>query len=146
MTLRHDWSPAEVTQLFEQPFQRLLHQAQGVHFAHFNPDEIQISALMSIKTGRCPEDCHYCPQSAHHDTELASAPLASLEAVLAQAKAAQQAGATRFCMGAAWRSPKDQDLPQIRQMIASVKALGMETCMTLGMLKPSQAQALAEAG
>ncbi len=144
--VRHDWSPAEVQALFTLPFMDLLFRAQAVHRAHFDPNEVQLSTLLSIKTGACPEDCAYCPQSVRHDTGLPNAPLMDVATVKAAAALAKAAGASRFCMGAAWRSPKDRDLEKVVEMVAAVKAMGLETCMTLGMLKPQQAQQLADAG
>ncbi|GMU46081.1 MAG: biotin synthase [Porticoccaceae bacterium] len=144
--IRHDWTRAEVLALFALPFNDLLFRAQQVHREHFDPNAVQVSTLLSIKTGACPEDCKYCPQSAHHDVELEREKLLELEAVIAQARRAREQGATRFCMGAAWRSPHDRDLPQVLAMVREVKSLGLETCMTLGMLQEHQAQALAEAG
>lgn len=144
--IRHDWRRDEVLALFDLPFNDLMFQAQTVHRAHFNPNEVQLSTLLSIKTGACPEDCKYCPQSARYDTGLEKEKLMAVEAVIEEAKAARDSGATRFCMGAAWRSPKDKDLPLVEDMVRRVKALGMETCMTLGMLKDHQAQRLADAG
>ena len=145
-TIRHDWTRDEVLALFDQPFNDLLFQAQVTHRQHFNPNEVQLSTLLSIKTGACPEDCKYCPQSARYDTGLEKEKLMAVEQVIEEAKAAKETGATRFCMGAAWRSPKDKDLPYVAEMVREVKALGMETCMTLGMLKEEQAQMLADAG
>ena len=145
-TIRHDWTREEVLALFNQPFNDLLFQAQVTHRQHFNPNEVQLSTLLSIKTGACPEDCKYCPQSARYDTGLEKEKLMAVEQVIKEAKAAKETGATRFCMGAAWRSPKDKDLPYVAEMVREVKALGMETCMTLGMLKEEQAQMLADAG
>ena len=144
--IRHDWTRDEVLALFNQPFNDLLFQAQVTHRQHFNPNEVQLSTLLSIKTGACPEDCKYCPQSARYDTGLEKEKLMAVEQVIEEAKAAKETGATRFCMGAAWRSPKDKDLPYVAEMVREVKALGMETCMTLGMLKEEQAQMLADAG
>ncbi len=144
--LRHDWREAEITALFELPFNDLLFQAQTVHRRHFDPNEVQISSLLSIKTGRCSEDCGYCPQSAHHDAELESEPLMPLEKVVEAAKAAKSKGASRFCMGAAWRSPKERDLQPVLEMVRAVKALDMDTCMTLGMLTPEQSRQLKQAG
>jgi biotin synthase len=144
--IRHDWTRAEVRALFELPFPDLMFQAQTVHRRHFDPRAVQISTLLSIKTGGCPEDCAYCPQSASYETGVAAEKLMSREAVLAQAQAAKDAGASRFCMGAAWRSPKDRDLDQVCTMVNGVKALGLETCATLGMLTPAQAQRLKSAG
>lgn len=140
------WQRAEVEALFALPFNDLLFKAQGVHRAHFEPNQVQVSTLCSIKTGACPEDCKYCPQSARYDTGLEREALMKVEQVLTQAKAAKAQGATRFCMGAAWRSPKTRDMPYVIDMVQSVKALGLETCMTLGMLDDEKAQALAEAG
>jgi biotin synthase len=144
--IRHDWTVAEVRGLIEQPFADLLFQAQSVHRAHFDPNRVQVSTLLSIKTGGCPEDCGYCSQSAHHDTGLAASKLIPVGEVLAQARAAREAGATRFCMGAAWRSPKERDLDAVCAMVAGVKAMGLETCATLGMLDGPQATRLAAAG
>lgn len=144
--VRHNWTRDEVLALFDLPFNDLLFQAQVVHRQHFNPNEVQLSTLLSIKTGACPEDCKYCPQSARYDTGLEKEKLMAVEQVIEEAKSAKASGATRFCMGAAWRSPKDKDLPYVADMVRQVKALGMETCMTLGMLKEDQAQMLADAG
>jgi biotin synthase len=144
--LRHDWTHDEIVALFELPFNDLLFKAQTMHRQYFDPNEVQISTLLSIKTGACPEDCAYCPQSTHFDTGLSVEALMEVQSVIDQARAAREAGATRFCMGAAWRSPKDRHLPVLNAMIEGVKGLGMETCMTLGMLTDSQAQSLAEAG
>lgn len=132
--------------LFDLPFLDLLLKAQEVHRAHHQPNLIQLSTLCSIKTGGCPEDCSYCPQSVHYDTGLQAEKLMPLDSVLAAAQAAKDQGAQRFCMGAAWRSPKDRDLDKLAAMIEGVKAMGLETCMTLGMLEPQQAQRLADAG
>jgi len=145
-TIRHDWTRAEILALFAQPFSDLMFQAQSVHRAHFNPNEVQVSTLCSIKTGACPEDCAYCPQSARYDTGLEREKLMAVEKVIEEARAAKASGATRFCMGAAWRSPKNKDMPYVTTMVQGVKALGLETCMTLGMLDESQAQELADAG
>ena len=144
--LRHNWTRDEVTALFKLPFNDLLFQAAGVHRQHFNPNHVQVSTLCSIKTGACPEDCKYCPQSAHYDTGLEREKLMPVAAVIEEAKAAQANGATRFCMGAAWRSPNYKNLPYVVEMVKGVKALGLETCMTLGMLDQQQSEALAEAG
>jgi biotin synthase len=144
--IRHNWTRDEVLALFDLPFNDLLFQAQVVHRQHFNPNEVQLSTLLSIKTGACPEDCKYCPQSARYDTGLEKEKLMAVEQVIEEAKSAKASGATRFCMGAAWRSPKDKDLPYVADMVRQVKALGMETCMTLGMLKEDQAKMLADAG
>jgi len=136
----------DVLALFELPFTELVYRAQTVHRGHFEPDRVQLSSLLSVKTGGCPEDCAYCPQSRRHATDVDDEPLMPLDEVLAAAQAARAGGATRFCLGAAWRSPKARDLDGILPMIAGVKALGMETCATLGMLKPGQAESLREAG
>ncbi len=144
--LRHDWTREEVRALFALPFPELMFRAQSVHRAHFDPTEVQISTLLSIKTGGCPEDCAYCPQSATYDTGLRAEKLMSLDAVLAAARAAKASGASRFCMGAAWRSPKERDLDRVCAMIEGVKALGLETCATLGMLTAAQARRLSAAG
>ena len=146
VTIRQDWTRDEVLGLFNQPFNDLLFQAQVVHRQHFNPNEVQLSTLLSIKTGACPEDCKYCPQSSRYDTGLEKEKLMAVEQVIKEAKAAKATGATRFCMGAAWRSPKDKELPYVAEMVREVKSLGMETCMTLGMLKEEQAKMLADAG
>ena len=143
---RHDWTRDEVLALFKQPFNDLLFRAQVVHRQHFNPNQVQLSTLLSIKTGACPEDCKYCPQSARYDTGLEKERLMAVEQVIEEARAAKASGASRFCMGAAWRSPKAKDMPEVARMVREVKALGLETCMTLGMLKPEQAQELADAG
>jgi len=144
--IRHDWTPDEVLVLFLLPFNDLLYQAQTVHRAHFDANEVQISTLISIKTGGCPEDCAYCPQSAHFETGLKSQKLMAKEAVLAEAQRAKEAGATRFCMGAAWRAPQDSEVEQVAEIVSGVKSLGLETCATLGMLTRSQAERLSEAG
>ncbi|MBD2857996.1 biotin synthase BioB [Spongiibacter sp. KMU-158] len=144
--IRHDWSAAEVKALFEQPFNDLLFQAQTVHRANFDPNAVQVSTLLSIKTGACPEDCKYCPQSNRYDTGLEQEKLMEVEKVLAEARAAKAQGSSRFCMGAAWRSPKKKDMPYVTAMVKGVKEMGLETCMTLGMLSAEQAAELAEAG
>jgi len=144
--VRHDWTRAEVRALFELPFPELMFEAQRVHRLHFDPAEVQISTLLSIKTGGCPEDCAYCPQSAKYDTGVKAEKLMGLDAVLSDARAAKAAGASRFCMGAAWREPKDRDLDQVCAMVEGVRALGLETCATLGMLTPAQAARLKAAG
>ena len=144
--LRHDWSRDEIDQLFNLPFNDLLFHAQQVHRSHFNPNEVQVSTLLSIKTGRCPEDCGYCPQSVRYDTEVENESLMPLEQVLERARAAKASGSSRFCMGAAWRSPKDRDLDQVVEMVKGVRALGLETCLTLGMLTDTQTQRLKQAG
>jgi biotin synthase len=140
------WSVDSVAALFELPFNDLLFRAQQVHRAHFDANTVQLSTLLSIKTGGCEEDCGYCPQSAHHDTGLQASKLMALDQVLAAAQAAKDHGATRFCMGAAWRSPKERHLEPVIEMVRGVKALGLETCVTLGMLEAEQAQRLADAG
>lgn len=144
--VRHDWTEQEVRALFELPMNDLLFQAQTVHRQHFNPNEVQVSTLLSIKTGSCPEDCKYCPQSAHYNTGLEKQRLMEVEAVLNKAKQAKESGSTRFCMGAAWKHPTERDMPYVIEMVKGVKAMGLETCMTLGMLQETQAQQLAEAG
>lgn len=144
--LRHDWSTIEIEQLFNLAFNDLLFHAQQVHRSHFDPNQVQVSTLLSIKTGRCPEDCGYCPQSVRYDTEVENEALLPLEEVLEQAQAAKAKGSSRFCMGAAWRSPKDRDLDQVVEMVKQVKALGLETCLTLGMLNEAQTQRLKQAG
>ena len=144
--IRHDWSLDEVLGLFASPFADLLFEAQTVHRRHFAPNAVQLSTLLSIKTGACPEDCAYCPQSARYSTGLKTEPLMDLAAVTAAAREARAQGATRFCMGAAWRAPKDRDLDKVVEMVGAVKALGLETCLTAGMLAPQQAQRLAAAG
>jgi len=144
--VRHDWSLDEVNSLFDLPFNDLLFRAQLAHRNHFDPSEVQISTLLSIKTGACPEDCKYCPQSIRYDTGLEREALVSLDSVLEAARAARDGGASRFCMGAAWRSPKDRDLDQVIEMVKGVRGLGLETCLTLGMLTARQAERLKEAG
>ena len=143
---RSDWTRAQIAALFALPFPELMFRAAAVHRAHFDPTEVQTSTLLSIKTGGCPEDCGYCSQSAKYDTGVRASKLMEVEKVLAEARAAKEAGASRFCMGAAWRSPKDKDLDQVCAMVEGVKALGMETCVTLGMLTADQAARLKEAG
>ncbi|HUC50292.1 MAG TPA: biotin synthase BioB [Xanthobacteraceae bacterium] len=143
---RHDWTREQVRALFDLPFPELIFRAQTVHRQNFDPAEVQISTLLSIKTGGCPEDCAYCPQSAHYETGVAADKLMTLDTVLAEARAAKAGGASRFCMGAAWRSPKDRDLAAVCAMVEGVKALGLETCATLGMLTGAQAQQLKDAG
>lgn len=143
---RHNWRKAEVEALYAQPFNDLLFQAQSIHRQHFDQNEVQVSTLLSIKTGACPEDCAYCPQSTRYDTGLEVEQLMEVEKVVREAHAAKEAGATRFCMGAAWRSPKNRDMPQVVAMVKGVKALGLETCMTLGMLTKEQSDELADAG
>jgi biotin synthase len=144
--IRHDWTRAEVAALFVLPFNDLIFRAQTLHRTYFDPREVQISTLLSIKTGGCPEDCAYCPQAARYDAGVKAEKLMALEAVLTEARAAKAAGASRFCMGAAWREPKDRDLDQVCGMVEGVKALGLETCATLGMLTQGQASRLKAAG
>ena len=144
--IRHDWTRDEIAALFALPFNDLLFQAQSLHRRYFAPNTVQLSTLLSIKTGACPEDCAYCPQSARFDTGLKNEPLLDVDAVVTAAREAKANGATRFCMGAAWRSPKDRDIEKVEVMVREVKSLGLETCVTLGMLKPQQAQKLADAG
>ena len=143
---RHDWTRSEVEALFELPFPELLYRAASVHRLTFDPAEVQVSTLLSVKTGGCPEDCAYCPQAQRYDTGVDAQKLMETDAVLEKARQAKAAGASRFCMGAAWRSPKDRDIPKVAAMIAGVKSLGLETCATLGMLSGPQAQALKAAG
>lgn len=140
------WPVDKVLELFELPFNELLFRAQQVHREHFDPQEVELATLLSIKTGGCPEDCGYCPQAARYDTGVTAQKLMELESVLEAARAAKEHGATRFCMGAAWRSPKDRDLEHVEAMVRSVKALGLEACATLGMLEDGQAERLAAAG
>ena len=140
------YSVADIVRLFEQPFSDLIFQAQTVHRANFDPNAVQVSTLLSIKTGGCSEDCGYCPQAARYHTDVENEPLMQIDEVLTAAKAAKESGASRFCMGAAWRSPKQKDLEPVLKMIAEVKAMGLETCATLGMLKEGQAAQLKEAG
>jgi biotin synthase len=144
--LRHDWTRAEVRALFALPFPELMLRAALAHRENFDPCEVQISTLLSIKTGGCPEDCAYCPQAAQYDTGVQAEKLMSLDAVLGEARAAKASGASRFCMGAAWRSPKDRDLDSVCAMVEGVKDLGLETCATLGMLTGEQAQRLKKCG
>jgi biotin synthase len=144
--IRNDWTRAEVRALFALPFPELMFEAARIHRMHFDPGEVQISTLLSIKTGGCPEDCAYCPQAARYDTGVGAEKLMSLDAVLAEARAAKASGASRFCMGAAWRSPKDRDVENVCAMVEGVKALGLETCATLGMLTPAQAARLKVSG
>ena len=146
VAVRHDWSEEEVLGLFNQPFSDLMFAAQTVHRQHFDPNQVQVSTLLSIKTGTCPEDCKYCPQSAHYNTGLEKEKLLEIERVIAEAKVAKANGTSRFCMGAAWRSPSKKDMPYVLDMVKEVKALGLETCMTLGMLSDEQAADLADAG
>ena len=144
--LRHDWEVDEILHHLERPFNDLLFEAHTVHRAHFDPNEIQVSRLLSIKTGACSEDCGYCSQSAHHDAEVEPERLLSVEEVLEEARKAKAEGATRFCMGAAWRNPTDKNLDKVIEMVQGVRELGLETCMTLGMLSEMQARRLKESG
>jgi biotin synthase len=143
---RSDWTREEIAGLFALPFSDLVFRAATVHRAYFDPTQVQTSTLLSVKTGGCPEDCSYCTQSVHNETGLKATKLMAVDAVLAQARAAKEAGASRFCMGAAWRNPKDKDLDQVCAMVEGVKALGMETCVTLGMLTADQATRLKQSG
>jgi len=143
--LRHDWTSAEIEALLAQPFNDLLFQAQTIHRRNFDPNRVQISRLLSIKTGKCPEDCQYCPQSAHYDTGLEKEDLVDIEEVLEAARAAKDSGASRFCMGAAWRGP-GKDFDQVLRMVEGVKALGLQTCASLGLLNAEQAHQLKDAG
>jgi biotin synthase len=143
---RTDWTREDIRALFDLPFPELMFRAHTVHRAHFDPAKVQLSTLLSIKTGGCPEDCAYCPQSAHHETELKASKLIDHDEVMNAAKAARDHGATRFCMGAAWRSPKDRDIDDLCAVVEDVKGLGLETCMTLGMLTRGQADRLKGAG
>lgn len=146
-TLRHDWDLDEIRALLDQPFNDLMYQSHSVFRQYFDPNTVQVSTLLNIKTGGCPEDCGYCSQSAHHsDVEIEREPLMDIKAVLSAARQAKQQGSTRFCMGAAWRSPRAKEFDQILDMVQQVKAMGMETCMTLGMLTDQQAEQLRQAG
>ncbi|WP_218355252.1 biotin synthase BioB [Alteromonas lipotrueiana] len=144
--VRNNWTHKEVQALFDMPFNDLLFKAQSIHRQHFDPNEVQVSTLLSIKTGACPEDCKYCPQSARYDTGLEKERLLEIEKVIERAREAKAAGSTRFCMGAAWRNPKARDMPYVTQLVTEVKKLGLETCMTLGMLSREQALSLKQAG
>ena len=146
MTVRTDWTRSEIAELFALPFDELVYQAQTVHRAHHAVGQIQLCTLLSIKTGGCPEDCGYCSQSVKADSGVEATKLMDVQAVLQKAAEAADAGSRRFCMGAAWRNPKDRDMPAIVQIVQGVRAMGMETCMTLGMLSPAQADMLADAG
>ena len=146
MTLRNDWTRDEIQALYNQPFLDLVFKAQSVHREHFQPNSIQVSTLLSIKTGKCPEDCKYCSQSAHYDSKLEAEKRIAVDKVIREAQAAKESGSSRFCMGAAWRNPHERDMPYVLEMVREVKALGMETCMTLGMLNQSQAERLKDAG
>jgi biotin synthase len=143
---RKAWTPAEASALYEMPFNDLLFKAQTIHRENFDPNRVQLSRLLSIKTGGCPEDCGYCSQSVHHESGLTASKLMEVERVVAEARKAREAGATRYCMGAAWRNPKPRDMEAVVAMVKGVKALGMETCMTLGMLDRAQSQQLSDAG
>ncbi len=145
-TIRHDWQLNEVEKLFALPFNDLIFQAQTTHRQFFDPNQIQVSSLLSIKTGSCSEDCAYCPQSARYDSDLNPEALLPVDSVIKAAEQAKQQGASRFCMGAAWRSPKDRDIERVVEMVKAVKALGMETCVTLGMLTAEQTQTLKAGG
>ncbi len=144
--IRHDWVLSEVMDIFQLPFNDLIFKAQTIHRQYFDANKVQVSTLLSIKTGACPEDCKYCPQSIHHDTGLEKEKLLEVQRVVEEAKVAKAVGATRFCMGAAWKHPTNRDMPYLLEMVKGVKALGMETCMTLGQLSQLQAYALADAG
>jgi biotin synthase len=143
---RHNWTVEEVRALLDKPFMDLLFEAQTVHRQHQQHNYVQVSTLLSIKTGACPEDCKYCPQSAHYRTDVERERLMEVEQVLNAAQKAKNSGSTRFCMGAAWKNPKARDMPYLKSMIQGVKEMGLETCMTLGMLTPDQANELADAG
>lgn len=143
---RHDWSLAEIITLYRQPLNDLLHRAHAVHRSCFDPNRIQLSTLLNIKTGGCPEDCAYCPQSVRYKTGVENEGLMSCDQVLAEARRAKASGAERFCMGAAWRGPKDRDIDRVAEMISGVREIGLETCVTLGMLKPGQPERLKSAG
>ncbi len=146
MTVRNDWTREEIQQLYEQPFLDLVFEAQRVHRQHFAANIVQVSTLLSIKTGKCPEDCKYCSQSAHYDSQLEAEKRIAVDKVIQEAKEALASGSSRFCMGAAWRNPHERDMPYVLEMVREVKALGLETCMTLGMLNQSQAERLKDAG
>jgi biotin synthase len=146
MEAEQRWTVAQIVALFEMPFNDLMHQAQTVHRENFDPNAVQVSTLLSIKTGGCSEDCGYCPQAARYHTDVENEPLMPIDEVLAAARAAKESGASRFCMGAAWRSPKQKDLEPVLKMISEVKAMGLQTCATLGMLKEGQAAQLKDAG
>jgi biotin synthase len=146
MDARHDWTLSEVETLFSLPFNDLLFNAHLVHREHHDPNAVQVSTLLSIKTGACPEDCKYCSQSGHYNTGLEKEKLLEIQKVIDEARVAKAQGASRFCMGAAWRSPREKDMPYVLEMVREVKSMGLETCMTLGMLSREQAFALSEAG
>ena len=146
MEVRNNWTVEEVQALFDKPFMDLVFEAQQVHRQYHQPNQVQVSTLLSIKTGACPEDCKYCPQSAHYRTDVDKERLLEVERVLDAATKAKQSGATRFCMGAAWKNPKERDMPYLLDMVKGVKEMGLETCMTLGMITSEQADTLADAG
>ncbi|ENU30112.1 biotin synthase BioB [Acinetobacter sp. 2JN-4] len=146
MTVRNDWTRDEIQALYDQPFLDLVFEAQGVHRQHFQANTIQVSTLLSIKTGKCPEDCKYCSQSARYDSKLEAEKRIAVDKVIREALSAKESGSSRFCMGAAWRNPHERDMPYVLEMVREVKALGLETCMTLGMLNQSQAERLKDAG
>ena len=146
MSLRNDWTREEIQTLYDQPFLDLVFDAQSVHRQHFQANIIQVSTLLSIKTGKCPEDCKYCSQSAHYDSKLEAEKRIAVDKVIREAQTAKDSGSSRFCMGAAWRNPHERDMPYVLEMVREVKALGLETCMTLGMLNQSQAERLKDAG
>ncbi|ENV72764.1 biotin synthase [Acinetobacter johnsonii ANC 3681] len=146
MHLRNDWTRDEIQALYQQPFLDLVFQAQQIHRQYFEANAIQVSTLLSIKTGKCPEDCKYCSQSARYDSKLEAEKRIAVEKVISEAQQAKASGSTRFCMGAAWRNPHERDMPYVLEMVREVKALGLETCMTLGMLNASQAERLKGAG
>ena len=144
--IRHDWTVTEVEELFALPFNDLMFRAQTLHREHFDPNRVQVSTLLSIKTGACPEDCKYCPQSGHYNTGLEKEKLMEVQRVLDKARQAKEIGSTRFCMGAAWKNPPAKDFPYVLEMVKGVKEMGLETCMTLGKLTREQSEQLAEAG
>lgn len=144
--VRNDWSREEIQALYQQPLMDLVFQAQQVHREHFTANTVQVSTLLSIKTGKCPEDCKYCSQSAHYDSKLEAEKRIAVDKVIQEAKQALASGSSRFCMGAAWRNPHERDMPYVLEMVREIKALGLETCMTLGMLNGSQAERLKDAG
>ncbi|BAH83329.1 biotin synthase BioB [Candidatus Ishikawella capsulata] len=146
MLNNHQWKLKDAQRCFEKPFLELMFEAQQIHRKHFDPSQIQISTLLSLKTGACPEDCKYCPQSSHYKTNLKSEPLMKIQSVIEKARQAKQSGSSRFCMGAAWKNPQERDMPYLEQIIREIKCLGLETCMTLGTLNASQASRLAAAG
>ena len=146
MNVRNDWTRGEIQKMYEQPFLDLVFEAQRIHRQHFDANSIQVSTLLSIKTGKCPEDCKYCSQSARYDSKLEAEKRIEVEKVISEAKEALASGSSRFCMGAAWRNPHERDMPYVLEMVKEVKALGLETCMTLGMLNQSQAERLKDAG